>query len=66
MNFVFNEMFLVFPVNVSGEDIKQRLKVKATKSRIKQEGKSAPWLIKRRGGDSLFTVLYQYSFSYVS
>ena len=65
MNFVFNEMFLVFPVNVSGEDIKQRLKVKATKSRIKQEGKSAPWRIKRGGGFP-FTVLYQYSFSYVS
>lgn len=27
-----------FEVNVSGEDIKQRLKIKATKSRIKQEG----------------------------
>ena len=58
MNFVFNEMFLVFPVNVSGEDIKQRLKVKATKSRIKQEGKSAPWLIKRIPIHSTLPLLF--------
>nr|XP_022332457.1 putative transcription factor p65 homolog [Crassostrea virginica] len=41
-----------FDLNVSGEDIKQRLKVKATKSRIKQEVPEVPFVDGMMGGVS--------------